>query len=105
MLNIAGNLCELGDITADAVPGFRLQCPDGRLITITGLTREETRALVPDLFRNVVLTFADRPVTNVTIALADALEKLMELERRGRVMPIGAEWDAARAALALVEGA
>ena len=37
-------------------------------------------------------------------ALADALEKLMELERRNRVMPIGREWDAARAALALARG-
>lgn len=31
--------------------------------------------------------------------LEEALEGLMELERRGRLMPIGREWDAARAAL------
>jgi hypothetical protein len=32
--------------------------------------------------------------------LLEALEALMELERRGRLMPIGREWDAARAAIA-----
>lgn len=32
-------------------------------------------------------------------ALREALEALMEVERRGRLMPIGAAWDAARAAL------
>lgn len=32
--------------------------------------------------------------------LLDALEGLMALESRDRVMPIGAEWDAARAAIA-----
>jgi len=31
--------------------------------------------------------------------LEEALVGLMEVERRGRVMPIGREWDAARAAL------
>lgn len=57
MLNITGTLCELGDIEDD-LPGFRLQRPDGSVVTVTGLTRDETRALVPDLFRDVVLTFA-----------------------------------------------
>lgn len=31
--------------------------------------------------------------------LREAMTKLMELESRGRIMPIGPEWDAARAAL------
>jgi hypothetical protein len=32
-------------------------------------------------------------------ALRSALQGLMDLESRGRIMPIGREWDAARAAL------
>jgi hypothetical protein len=37
--------------------------------------------------------------------LRQALEGLMALESRGRVMPIGREWDAARAAIAKAGGA
>lgn len=33
-------------------------------------------------------------------ALVEALEGIMRVEARGRIMPVGAEWDAARAALA-----
>lgn len=36
--------------------------------------------------------------------LLEALDGLMELERRGRLMPIGREWDAARAAIAAATG-
>lgn len=36
--------------------------------------------------------------------LLEALSALMELERRGRFMPIGREWDAARAAIARATG-
>lgn len=36
--------------------------------------------------------------------LLEALEGLMEIESRGRVMPIGKEWDAARAAIAKAKG-
>lgn len=97
MLNIAGNLCELGDITADAVPGFRLQCADGRLVTVTGLTREETRALVPDLFCNVVLTFAgdnDGPTRQLSAAvnaLSDGHDPLCIAVLRGRGCTCGKE--------------
>lgn len=37
-------------------------------------------------------------------AAVDALKNLMESESRGRVMPIGNAWDAARAALREIEG-
>jgi hypothetical protein len=37
-------------------------------------------------------------------ALLEALEELMELESRGRFMPIGKEWDKARAAIKLARG-
>jgi hypothetical protein len=36
--------------------------------------------------------------------LLEALEGLMELEKRGRIMPIGREWDAARAAIKAAKG-
>lgn len=36
--------------------------------------------------------------------LLEALIGLMELESRGRIMPIGKEWDAARAAIAKATG-
>lgn len=48
------------------------------------------------------VTLAQDPVSSLlseVAALRKALEGLMQLESRGRVMPIGAEWDAARAAL------
>lgn len=36
--------------------------------------------------------------------LLTALEALMQLESRGRVMPVGKEWDTARAAIAKATG-
>jgi hypothetical protein len=36
--------------------------------------------------------------------LLEALDGLMTLESRGRIMPIGKEWDAARAAIAKATG-
>jgi hypothetical protein len=36
--------------------------------------------------------------------LLEALEGLMALESRGRIMPIGKEWDKARAAIAAARG-
>jgi hypothetical protein len=40
-----------------------------------------------------------RPEQAKEAELLAALQGLMELEKRGRVMPIGREWDAARAAV------
>jgi len=40
------------------------------------------------------------PAAPDVAGLVEALEGLMRLESRGRVMPVGAEWDAARQALA-----
>lgn len=45
------------------------------------------------------------PDQEVMRGALEALEGLMELERRGRLMPIGREWDAARAAIASLESA
>ena len=36
--------------------------------------------------------------------LVEALEGLMRLESRGRIMPVGPEWDAARSAIASHQG-
>ncbi len=55
MLKIEGELCALGDVLDD-MPGFQLLLADGRIITVVGLTRDETRALVPALMRDMVLT-------------------------------------------------
>lgn len=35
----------------------------------------------------------------INVELLEALKEMMELERRGRFMPIGREWDKARAAI------
>lgn len=53
----------------------------------------------------VVRFAADANLISAAPDLLDALNKLMALESRGRVMPVGREWDAARAAIAKVEGA
>jgi hypothetical protein len=47
MLNIAGNLCEMGELDPEHLPqnGCRIERPDGSLITILGLTRDEVRGL------------------------------------------------------------
>lgn len=56
MLSLTGNLCEMGELDPEHLPrdGFRIERPDGRVITITGLTREEVRGL--DLFADVTLS-------------------------------------------------
>lgn len=43
------------------------------------------------------------PMVDVA-GLVDALEGIMRVEARDRVMPVGAEWDAARAAIAKATG-
>lgn len=52
--------------------------------TVRGLANAHLMAAAPELF--------------------NALESLMALESRGRIMPIGKEWDQARAALAKARG-
>ena len=58
-----------------------------------------------------VWTRAGKERTNANAALIAAapdllaaLESLMDIESRGRIMPIGKEWDSARAAIAKATG-
>ena len=46
----------------------------------------------------------NRPLIAAAPELLEALEGLMALESRGRIMPIGKEWDAARAVIAKATG-
>jgi hypothetical protein len=39
-LSLTGEVCEIGDLEPD-VPGFRMKLSDGRVITVTGLSRAE----------------------------------------------------------------
>jgi len=54
----------------------------------------------PDLIINA----ADAALICAAPDLLAALDGLMTLESRGRIMPIGKEWDAARAAIAKATG-
>lgn len=60
----------------------------------------------PDISRGVYSQVLDVAAVHVahTKLLLEALAGLMELERRDRFMPIGREWDAARAAIAKATG-
>jgi hypothetical protein len=64
MLTLTGDLCELGDIEED-VPGVRIKRADGSVVAVTGLTVEETRALVPEMFYQVVLAICPAGVPAV----------------------------------------
>lgn len=50
-----GKLVEVG-LLDDGTLGAVVQRPSGELITITGLTLDETRAVAPRLFLSVVIT-------------------------------------------------
>lgn len=55
MLSISGNLCEMGDLeeVATSTGGLRIERSDGRIVTITGLTKKEVQGL--HLFVDVTL--------------------------------------------------
>jgi len=55
----AGTLVEVGQLDDKGTLGAVVQRPSGELITITGLTLEETRAVAQRLFLSVVITIAD----------------------------------------------
>ena len=54
----AGTLVEVGQLDDDGTLGAVVQRPSGELITITGLTLDETRAVAQRLFLSVVITIA-----------------------------------------------
>lgn len=61
MIQIAGTLQALGDlqpedIPSEAVPRALLKMPDDRIVVISGLTRDECRALARDFGDPVVIT-------------------------------------------------
>lgn len=51
----AGTLVEVG-LLDDGTVGAVVQRPNGELITITGLTLDETRMVAPHLFLSVAIT-------------------------------------------------
>jgi hypothetical protein len=63
MLNLEGNLCEVGEVEPDA-PGFRIERADGSILTVTGLTREEVQAL--GLYVDVALTVTAKEAKSET---------------------------------------
>jgi hypothetical protein len=58
-LRLDGELVFVGDLLDDELPklantpSVQIQTADGRLVTITGLSREECRAVAPGLFKDV----------------------------------------------------
>ena len=59
---------------------------------------DEDLRTIQEMFRTAYP--APTPATPDVAGLVEALKGLMRLESRDRVMPVGAEWDAARQALA-----
>jgi hypothetical protein len=65
MLNITGNLCEMGELEMDpGGDGFRIERADGSVVTIVGLTHEEVRGL--KLFADVTLSVTDSETERAT---------------------------------------
>lgn len=54
----AGTLVEVGQLDDQGTLGAVFQRPNGELITIKGLTLDETRAVVQSMFLPVVITVA-----------------------------------------------
>jgi len=54
----AGTLVEVGQLDDEGTLGAVVQRPNGELITITGLTLDETRAVAQRLFLSMVITIA-----------------------------------------------
>lgn len=54
----AGTLVEVGQLDDDGTLGAVVQRPKGELITITGMTLDETRAVAQHLFLSVAITIA-----------------------------------------------
>ncbi len=58
-VRLDGELVFVGDLLDDELPklantpSVQIQTADGRLVTITGLSREECRAVAPGLFKDV----------------------------------------------------
>lgn len=53
LLRVAGDGVQIGDMQAEELallagqPAFSLRLPDGRVVVVIGLTRDEARACVP----------------------------------------------------------
>ena len=68
MLKIAGKLQALGELQPEDIPTAPEQrasaviaMPDGRAITVTGLTREECRKLAPEFGEPITLRMEGLP--------------------------------------------
>ena len=53
-MRIEGTLREMGDLDGLGVPGLRIEA-GGQLIEITGITREQIKAMPAALFKRVVI--------------------------------------------------
>jgi hypothetical protein len=53
-----GTLVEVGQLDDEGTLGAAVQRPNGELITIKGLTLDETRAVAPLLFGKVAVSIA-----------------------------------------------
>ena len=88
-------------------PGpWRLEEADGAAYVCMQVKALDGESLMGDerYYPWVPSNIADWHLISAAPELFDALRKLMDLESRGRIMPIGAEWDAARAAITKAEG-
>lgn len=65
---------------------------------ISSLVDEDTEAAYADEM------LSNARLLSAALDLLESLESLMALESRGRVMPVGPEWDKARAAIAKALG-
>ncbi len=61
-LTLTGEFCTIGELMQEdippmvGVPAIQMRRPDGRAITLTGLTREECRATGPLFMSTITIT-------------------------------------------------
>lgn len=63
-VQLSGLVFEIGDIQSQAtsVHGFAIRLDGGQVVTVLGLTKEQTRALVPHFCEDMQITFAAPPI-------------------------------------------
>jgi hypothetical protein len=61
LVSLTGECVELGTVPAEDLAGLSgptvlVQCADGRMVALIGLTQDECRACVPGLFNGITIT-------------------------------------------------